>query len=106
VKRTTSPTQDEVVTAVLSRASTVRRLATQFTAAVGDPLGEANFPEIASGGFVSLNDLRVIYEVYDELWPLQGRVSVRRMKALGTPNAGWLRTSRSLLKARAMSSLR
>ncbi len=82
MKRMTSPSQDEVVMAVLSGASNVGRLVTQFTAAVGDPLNEANFPEIASGGFVSLKDLRLIYEVYDELWPLQGRVSARRMPAL------------------------
>ena len=58
MKRTTSPSQDEVVTAVLSRASNAERLTTQFTAAVGDPQAFEgarpcrNFPEIASGGFV------------------------------------------------------
>lgn len=87
VKRTTFAFRDEVVKAVLSRASNVARLVAQFTAFIGDPL-EAKmetgheFPEIACGGFVSPKDLKSIYEVYDELWPLQGRVSASRMKAL------------------------
>lgn len=77
--------QDELVTAVLSRASNARHLATQFAAEVGDPQDvdlENEFPEIASGGFVWRKDLRKLYEVYDEVWPLEGRVSQSRMKAL------------------------
>jgi hypothetical protein len=83
VKRKTSPNQDEVVRAVLSRASNARRLATQFTAAVGDPW-EANFPEVCTGGFVSFKDLRLFYKDYEfaDLGLLQGRVSAKRMKAL------------------------
>jgi len=77
--------QDELVTAVLSGASNARHLATQFAAEVGDPQDvdlENEFPEIASGGFVWRKDLRKLYEVYDEVWPLEGRVSQSRMKAL------------------------
>lgn len=40
------------------------------------------FLEIESGGLVSRKELKSVYEVYDELWPLAGRVSARRMKAL------------------------
>jgi hypothetical protein len=84
VKRPTRPTQDDVVSAVLSGASHAARLAAQFTATVGDPTNSdsADFPEIACGGFVSFKDLTVIYEDYGELWPLQGRLSARRIKAL------------------------
>jgi hypothetical protein len=83
-ERTTSPSQDEVVTAVLSRASNAGRLVARFTAAVADLLSEGrlDFPEIASGGIVLHRDLRTMYEVYDETWPLEGRVSVSRMKAI------------------------
>ena len=86
MKQTTPPTKDEVVKAVLSGASNARRLAIQFTAAVGDPLdceGE-NFPEIASGGVVRFKELKTLYEDYEEgdLELLQGEVSASRMKAL------------------------
>jgi hypothetical protein len=83
VTRKTSPSQDEVVRAVLSRASNARRLATQFIAAVGDPW-EANFPEVCTGGFVSFKDLRLFYRDYQfaDLGLLQGMVSAKRMKAL------------------------
>jgi hypothetical protein len=84
VKRSTGPTQDDVVAAVLSGASHAERLAAQFTATVGGPADAdgGDFPEIACGGFVSFKDLSVIYEDYGELWPLQGRVPARRIKAL------------------------
>jgi len=89
MKRTTRPSQDDVVAAVLSRASNARRLVAQFTAAVGDPQApEANLPyEIDSGGFVSFADLRTCFEVYDELWPLEGVVSAKRLKALADGGA-------------------
>lgn len=68
VKQTTPPSKDEVVKAVLSGASNARRLAIQFTAAVGDPLdceGE-DFPEIASGGVVRFKELKTLYEDYED----------------------------------------
>jgi hypothetical protein len=84
VKQATLPSQDEVVAAVLSRASNlprVKQLVTRFVAAIGDPY-DAGFDEVDAGGFVSRKELKTIYNVYDELWPLQGRVSARRLKAL------------------------
>ncbi|HJO39208.1 MAG: hypothetical protein QGG24_02840 [Vicinamibacterales bacterium] len=89
IKHTIRPSQDDVVAAVLSRASNARRLVAQFTAAVGDPQAqEAKLPyEIDSGGFVPLADLKTFFEAYDELWPLEGVVSAKRLKALATGGA-------------------
>ena len=85
MKQTTPPSRDEVVKAVLSGASNARRLAIQFTAAVGDPQDfEGGFPEIASGGVVRFKELKTLYEDYEDgdLELLQGEVSASRMKAL------------------------
>ena len=85
-ERTTPPMQDEVVMAVLSKARNGRRLATQFTEAVGypmEPLDEKNggFDEIASGGFVSHKDVKGLYKQPVDFWSFEGTVSKSRMKA-------------------------
>lgn len=91
---------DDVVEAVVSGTRKARRVAAEFTSIVGDPL-ETDFPEVASGGFVYFNELRDSYEIYDELWPLEGRVSAKRILALQqgealSPNEKLLYTKRKL----------
>ena len=108
VKRKRSAIQDKVVAAVLSRASNVKRLVTDFTEEVGDPQdseleGGPVFPEIASGGFVSRKDLKLIYEDYDDLEPLEGRVSASCMKAL-EEGAALTSTEKALLTKQKLAA--
>lgn len=81
VNNTSKPSKDDVVEAVMSGARNARRLATEFTSIIGDPTA-ADFPEIASGGFVYFRELRASYEIYDDLWPLEERISARRIRAV------------------------
>ena len=78
-----SPSQDDVVTAVLSGAPTVRRLVKRFTEEIGDPLDDEGIelPEVDSGGFVWFHELDCYEDVY-QLSLLEGKVSTRRMDAL------------------------
>jgi len=77
------PSQDDVVTAVLSGAPTVRRLVKRFTEEIGDPLDDEGIelPEVDSGGFVWFHELDLYEDVYD-LFLLEGKVSARRLDAL------------------------